>query len=141
MVAGKYLSRSELDSRVLAQATKFEAELALQKAFEAELSAKGLDKTVAEFSHPKNGVVLREGFLNNLGYGVMGQKKVPQAVTLFELNVKLHPQSANVYDSLGEAYLAAGDKKRGLKCYARAASLDPTNATAAKIVASNGPAT
>ncbi len=38
----------------------------------------------------------------------MGDTKV--AIELFQLNVTAYPNSPNVYDSLGDAYLAAGQK-------------------------------
>ncbi|MBS1718313.1 MAG: amidohydrolase family protein [Armatimonadetes bacterium] len=135
VVAGKYLPKSKLDSMVREQSRRFEAEVALQKEFEASLKANGLAKTAVDFSQPRGKIALREHYLNNLGYACLGAKKIKQAVTLFQLNVKLHPESANVYDSLGEALLASGDKEAGRKAYAKAAELDPTNSNAAKIAA------
>ena len=38
----------------------------------------------------------------------MGQQKNELALEFFLHNVKLYPESANVYDSLGEGYEAAG---------------------------------
>ena len=38
----------------------------------------------------------------------MGQKKLDEAVRAFQRNVELYPDSANVYDSLGEGYENAG---------------------------------
>jgi tetratricopeptide (TPR) repeat protein len=38
----------------------------------------------------------------------MGQKKLDEAIRVFERNVELYPKSANVYDSLGEGYENAG---------------------------------
>src|SRR5262249_10254105 len=49
-----------------------------------------------------------ENLLNQLGYGLMGQKKLGEAIRVFERNVELYPKSANVYDSLGEGYENAG---------------------------------
>ncbi len=40
----------------------------------------------------------------------------------------------DVYDSLGEAYLANGDKKLGKKNYLKALKLNPNNENAAKIL-------
>lgn len=49
-----------------------------------------------------------ENLLNQLGYGLMGQKKLDEAIRAFQRNVELYPGSANVYDSLGEGYENAG---------------------------------
>ncbi|HTD61081.1 MAG TPA: alpha/beta hydrolase-fold protein [Gemmatimonadaceae bacterium] len=54
--------------------------------------------------------VLPEPVINRLGYRVLGRSKNPAlAIALFKLNVKRYPKSVNVYDSLGDGYLAAGD--------------------------------
>jgi uncharacterized membrane protein len=39
--------------------------------------------------------------------------------------VETHPRSANVYDSLGEAYLAAGDRPLAIANYEKALAIDP----------------
>jgi predicted alpha/beta superfamily hydrolase len=53
---------------------------------------------------------LPEAAVNRLGYRVLGRSKNPAlAIAVFELNVKRYPKSVNVYDSLGDGYLAAGD--------------------------------
>lgn len=47
-----------------------------------------------------------EGVMNNLGYQLLGEKKVAEAIAVFQRNVELYPASANVYDSLGDGYEA-----------------------------------
>jgi uncharacterized protein len=47
-----------------------------------------------------------EGAMNNLGYQLLGDKKVAEAITVFQRNVELYSASANVYDSLGDGYEA-----------------------------------
>ena len=49
-----------------------------------------------------------ENDLNAMGYRMSGQQKHDLAIDYFLYNVKLYPGSANVYDSLGEGYEAAG---------------------------------
>jgi Tfp pilus assembly protein PilF len=49
-----------------------------------------------------------ENTMNNLGYQLMGAKKLDEAIAVFKQNVELYPGSANVYDSLGEGFEAAG---------------------------------
>ena len=53
-----------------------------------------------------------EAAVNALGYELMQGGKVQDAIQLFELNVEAHPDSANTYDSLSDAYLAAKDQAR-----------------------------
>ena len=53
---------------------------------------------------------LPEPVLNQLGYNVLGGLKLPNvAVWIFRRNADLYPESANVYDSLGDGLLAQGD--------------------------------
>lgn len=47
-----------------------------------------------------------ENTVNNLGYQLLGDKKVAEAIVVFKRNVELYPASANVYDSLGDGYEA-----------------------------------
>jgi tetratricopeptide (TPR) repeat protein len=57
-------------------------------------------------------------------------KKIKEAVEILRLNVEAYPESANVYDSLGEAYLNAGDKPHAIENYEKSLKLDPNNAGA-----------
>lgn len=83
---------------------------------------------------PANAYVSAEATVNTLGYTLMQQKRIEQAIEIFKLNVEAFPQSANVYDSLGEAYLNAGNNELAIKNYEKAFELDPTNANAAQVV-------
>jgi uncharacterized protein len=49
-----------------------------------------------------------ENLVNTLGYRLLGANRAADAVTVLRTNVKNWPRSANVYDSLGEAYEKAG---------------------------------
>jgi len=74
--------------------------------------------------------------LNRLGYQLLQTKKVAEAVEIFKLNVETFPQSANAYDSLGEAYMAHGDKELSIANYKKSLELDPKNSNATKKIAS-----
>jgi tetratricopeptide (TPR) repeat protein len=64
-----------------------------------------------------------EADINNLGYQLLGEKKYDEALALFRKNVKEHPNSLNVYDSLGEALATTGDKKGAIENYSKALSM------------------
>jgi len=54
---------------------------------------------------------LNEPTINQIGYSLMNAKKYKEAIEVLKLNVESYPESANVYDSLAEAYLNNGDKE------------------------------
>ncbi len=51
-------------------------------------------------------------------------------IAIFELNVKAYPESWNVYDSLGEAYMVRGDHDRAIELYRKSLELNPDNGNA-----------
>ena len=75
-----------------------------------------------------------EDELNILGYQLLGMKRTKDAIEIFKLNVEMFPDSSNPYDSLGETYLADGQKELALVNYKKAAELDPKNSNAIQIV-------
>lgn len=75
-----------------------------------------------------------EATLNEIGYALLSKKKVEDAIIVFTHNTKLFPKSGNVYDSLGEAYYIGGNKSKALENYSMALKLDPTLASAKKMV-------
>jgi len=71
-----------------------------------------------------------EGQLNTLGYQLLGSGRVKEAVEIFKLNVEAYPQASNPYDSLGEAYAAAGERDLAIRNYRKSLELNPQNANA-----------
>ena len=58
------------------------------------------------------GYAISERDINNLGYRYLGRRAFPEALAVFEFNRRHFPASNNVYDSLAEASVAAGDEAR-----------------------------
>lgn len=48
-----------------------------------------------------------------------------EAIEVFKLNVEAFPQSFNAYDSLGEAFAAAGEQELAVKNYEKSLELNP----------------
>lgn len=71
---------------------------------------------------------------NSLGYYLLRNNKIDDAIVLFKFNVVLFPNSGNAFDSMGEAYLKSGDKESALISYKKAFKLDPGNSNAAEII-------
>ena len=73
-----------------------------------------------------------EAEMNVAGYRLLGMNKLKEAIEVFKLNVEAFPQSSNVYDSLGEAYMTNGDKDLAIKNYQKSVELDPRNTNGAE---------
>ena len=64
-----------------------------------------------------------EALMNQVGYQLLGQGNTEEAVAAFKLNAERYPGSANVYDSLAEAYEGGGKLDLALANYEKAHAL------------------
>jgi tetratricopeptide (TPR) repeat protein len=78
--------------------------------------------------------VIDEGNFNSLGYAALREKKYDEAINIFKINVALHPTSANVYDSLGDAFRKKGDTIQAIANYKKSLEFDSGNARAKRII-------
>lgn len=101
------------------------------------ISEKGVTAAISEFESLKDNKTdyqLSENDMNNLGYYYLQQGKVNEAIGVFKLNVSAFPESFNVYDSLGESYLAGGDNENAIINYRKSVELNPNNENGKKIL-------
>jgi CubicO group peptidase (beta-lactamase class C family) len=77
---------------------------------------------------------LLEERVNRRGYELLQGGSVKQAINVFRLNVQAFPKSGNAYDSLGEAYLTAGDTTLAIENYSKSLALDPENKNAEEVL-------
>nr|WP_293297219.1 serine hydrolase [Allomuricauda sp.] len=100
------------------------------------LLTEGIQKAVVFYEAQKSNdkYDFSEGDLNRLGYDLLERYKKDEAIAIFKINVKAHPESSNVYDSLGEAYLKSGNNEMAFKYYRIAFEKDPENLNAKKII-------
>jgi len=61
-----------------------------------------------------------EAMINGMGYQLMQMGKVDLAGQFFKMNVENYPNSFNVYDSLGDYYLANDEKSEAKKSFEKA---------------------
>jgi CubicO group peptidase (beta-lactamase class C family)/TolA-binding protein len=61
-----------------------------------------------------------EARFNALGYAYMAREDYKTAIAIFQLNTQLYPDSANTYDSLAEAHMKKGDRKKAIDLYRKA---------------------
>ena len=54
---------------------------------------------------------------------------------VFKINTEYYPESANAYDSLGEAYMKNGQLKLAISSYEKSLELNPENANAKEMIA------
>lgn len=95
------------------------------------INEKGITAGMAQFQELKakqaNSYDFSEQELNRLGYQLLGTGKRDEAIEIFKLNVDLYPKAFNTYDSLGEAYMAAGNKELAIANYKKSLELNPQN--------------
>ena len=63
--------------------------------------------------------------MNWLGYELLKVDAYPAARAVFERVIAEHPQSAEAWDSLGDAWLQQGDRAQALAAFEHALALDP----------------
>lgn len=68
--------------------------------------------------------------LNNLGLQLLFRGKSQEAISILTLATVLYPQSANAFDSLGEACFVSGQMKLAKKNFQRSLDLDGSNENA-----------
>lgn len=73
---------------------------------------------------------LPEGDLNGLGYQLLGGGAPEAAMAVFTLNAEAYPNSWNVWDSLAESHMVAGNAAKAIEFYERSIELNPANTNA-----------
>ncbi|MGJ8593543.1 MAG: tetratricopeptide repeat protein [Aquaticitalea sp.] len=78
--------------------------------------------------------LIREHEVNNTGYKLLNTKDFDNAITVFEMNTVLYPESDNAYDSLGEAFLGKGDSLQAYNNFKKSLELNSGNKRAKEFV-------
>jgi len=90
---------------------------------------------LSEMGKSKDGDLVRDSAMqmateteiNTYGYQLLQAGKKDEAIAIFTKNTKDHPDSWNVWDSLGEAYGDKGNKDMAIKYYSKAYNMAPDN--------------
>ena len=99
-------------------------------AFRAELGRQGFDHAPAIYAvmlKDQPEFKLDEDAVIRWAYDLMEQNHLSEATDLFKLDVQVFPGSWNGYDSLGEAYMKAGQKQLAIDSYKKSLELNPAN--------------
>jgi tetratricopeptide (TPR) repeat protein len=103
--------------------------------FRTELGKEGFDhaeEVYASMQKNKSDFKLDEGTVNSWGQSLIAGGHLPEAIDVLKLNVKNHPDSADAYGNLGEAYAKAGEKQLAIDNLKKALEKDPNNEDAKK---------
>ena len=121
-IVQKYTNEPTISEKVksLVAANDFAAAHAAMKAFRAD--------PVYKYANAERDI-------NRLGYELLGANHVEQALEVFKINTEAYPESFNVWDSLGEAYLKHGDLELAATNYEKSLALNPRNPNARDVVA------
>jgi tetratricopeptide (TPR) repeat protein len=132
---GKFYSRASLDEMFrIVEMLANNQKAPIAEVLFSTVTEKGVEAAISYYRELKANEADRHDFgeeqLNNLGYYLIGMKKYKDAIAILKLNVEMFPKSANVYDSLGEAYMDDGNKELARENYEKSLKIDPGNRNA-----------
>ena len=105
----------------------------LGKAIAVEGIGKALERYAELIGKPAE-YSIDENEMNLLGYEMLREGRTREAIEVFTLNTKAFPQSWNVYDSLGEAYMDDGQRAPAIANYEKSIALNPSNTNGIEIL-------
>lgn len=110
--------------------------MTLEEELGEQYRMKGIDTALGHYQNLKKNYAdkgaydFSERSLNLFGYELLEKKDTAGAIRVFMLNAQVFAKSANVWDSLAEAYMKAGDMKTARRYYEKSLKLDPKNESA-----------
>jgi len=72
--------------------------------------------------------------LNALGYRLLSEGNIVEAIKVLKTNVQTFPESWNACDSLAEAYAVAGRTAKAIHYYTESLRLNPGNENARRML-------
>jgi len=109
----------------------YDPRTSIAETLSATLASSGIDAAATQYRELKAARPTTYNFdedeLNQLGYKLIRAKKLNEAIRILQLNVESYPQSSNVYDSLGEAYMDDGNRPLAILNYQKSLTLNPKN--------------
>ena len=132
---GKLFPRAALDT-MLAKVEALAGRPPIGEVLAKTIREKDIAAAVQQYHELKatqpSGYDFSENELIQLGYQLLRQQKIPDAIEIFKLSVEDYPKSYNTWDSLAEAYMDHGDKDLAIKNYQKSLELNPNNTNAVK---------
>jgi predicted membrane protein DUF2306 len=116
----------------------FDPRKSVAETLSATIASSGVDTAIQQYHSLKAAAPTTynfdEGQLNGLGYRLIRANQFKEAIRILQLNAEAYPQSSNVYDSLGEAYMNDGSKPQAIANYQKSLQLNPKNGGALKML-------
>ena len=136
---GQYLSRlSEIIGRILYNQPHNPPKMSIAAVIFRTIAEKGIEAGLAQYRDLKTKQPVAYDFgeaeLNRLGYQLLRAGKIKESIEVFKLNVEMYPQASNTYDSLGEAYMASGERDLAVQNYKKSLELNSQNTNAAEML-------
>ena len=105
---------------------------------EKTIEEKGIHAAIRQYyelsRNPASKYYFDEPSFNALGYKLLSNNQYLEAITVFKLNAETYPQSANVYDSLAEAYMKSGNTDLAIVYYRKSLQFNPENVNAQEML-------
>lgn len=76
----------------------------------------------------------KEGLLNDVGYQLLAQRRLADAIAIFELEIESYPKNAFGYVGLGNTYAVAGNRELGAQALEKAIEINPQSPRAIEIL-------
>jgi len=143
-LAGDLAIGKEVDVRLAIQAIHWNVarwnwpEKSVAKLMEQTLAEKGLDAALAQYRQLKQqqpeAYDFSVGQLNLLGHRLLQQRKLAEAIAVFQLNAEAYPESADVWDDLADAYAASGQRQRAAEASKKSLAIEPNGTEALEML-------
>ncbi|WP_199269157.1 tetratricopeptide repeat protein [Polaribacter sp. L3A8] len=95
--------------------------------FEAKEFSKALEAFKVIQQKDSLNPTINQHTLNKLGYTFIKKDNFDDALEIFKINAILYPESSNVFDSMGEAYLLKKDTANAIINFKKALTINPEN--------------
>lgn len=117
-------------TQLLYDQTAAEPSESIARVVAATIEEKGIEAAMEQFrairSSGAGSYDINEEEMNALGYSYLRRDRLDAAIAVFTMNVEAHSDAFNVHDSMGEAWLLAGDTAKAIASYRRAFTLNPS---------------
>jgi CubicO group peptidase (beta-lactamase class C family) len=110
----------------------YERKKSMANSLKKRIKEQGLESTLTWYASIENinDFIIDNNEINGLGYEFLQSDQTKIAIEIFKINTKAFPESWNVYDSLGEAYMTDKQNKLAIENYEKSLALNPNNSYA-----------